>query len=77
MLPSRVLGFDPLVWENTVMNLTVSYDQREQVKNRGAKWNQDLKKWQIDGRTFAQDQDFWMDWSPSIVLAEETASCPF
>lgn len=71
-------NFDPSsVGPNTVMNLTVSYDQREQVKNRGAKWNQDLKKWQIDGRTFAQDQDFWMCWSPSIVLAEETASCPF
>ena len=69
--------FDPSnVGPNTVMNLSVSYDEREEPKKRGAKWNQDLKRWQIDGTTFHAMPEFWMKWDPSIVLAE-TVSNPF
>ncbi len=70
--------FDPSsVGPNTVMNLAVNYDDRDSVKHRGAKWNQDLKKWQINGNTFHADPEFWTGWEPSIVLAAETSNCPF
>jgi len=72
--------FEPSsVGPNTVMNLSVKYGERDAVKDRGAKWNQDLKKWQIDGNTFHTDSEFWTNWSPSIILAEETSTsnCPF
>ena len=62
--------------EASRIELTVSFDQKDEVKHRGAKWDKLNKKWHITGETYAKNEDFWNQWKP-VVISEEALPCPF
>ena len=68
--------------EASRIELTVSFDQKDEVKHRGAKWDKLNKKWHITGETYAKNEDFWNQWKPVVIIGsdardEEALPCPF
>ena len=60
------------------LDLIVSFDDKDQVKSRGAHWDKKNKKWHITGEQFAADEDFWNQWTPSVVeTVSADTDCPF
>ena len=63
--------------EASRIELSVSFEDKDRVKNRGAKWDKLSKKWHIDGTQHDSDKDFWNQWQPVIVAEDTELPCPF
>ena len=55
---------------STVMYLSTSYSQKDEVKNRGARWDENSRKCHVTAETVNLDPDFWNQFSP---VAAETS----
>jgi len=55
---------------STVMYLSTSYSQKDEVKARGARWDENSRKWHVTAETVNLDPDFWNQFSP---VAAETS----
>ena len=51
------------------------YDQKDDVKARGARFDSVEKVWYITGEQFANDQDFWNNYNPVVATSDDV--CPF
>ena len=58
------------------VDLSTSFDEKDEVKAMGAKWDKNTKKWHITGDEYRADRAKWAKWSPTPVVADETV-CPF
>ena len=58
------------------VDLTTSFDEKDEVKSLGAKWDPATKKWFIDGDEYRQDRAKWDKWQPTPVTQDDTV-CPF
>ena len=58
------------------VDLNCSFDDKDEVKNLGAKWDKATKKWHVTGDIFRTDRDKWARWSPTPVTADDSV-CPF
>jgi len=68
-------GFDASqVTPDTILNLEVDYHEKEVPRSQGARWNDKVRKWQVDGDTYLKSPEFFNNYSPSIVTTE---TCPF
>jgi len=64
--------------EASRIDLKVKFADKDTVRGRGAKWDAGMKKWHITGEQYAQNPDFWDQWSPAAINVEVAdASCPF
>jgi len=61
--------------EASRIDLVVSFNDKNMVRDRGAKWDKLNKKWHITGEQYASDEDFWGQWQPTVIAEE--IPCPF
>ena len=59
------------------VDLSTSFDEKDEVKSMGAKWDKTTKKWYITGDEYRADRDKWLKWSPTAVVQDDDATCPF
>jgi len=52
---------------STVMYLDTSFSQKDEVKNRGAKWDDQRRKWHTNAETVNLDPDFWNQFNPTAA----------
>jgi len=52
---------------STVMYLDLNFSQKDEVKNRGAKWDDQRRKWHVSAETVNMDPDFWNQFNPTAV----------
>jgi len=52
---------------STVMYLDTSFSQKDEVKNRGAKWDDQRRKWHITAEAVHLDPDFWNQFNPTAA----------
>lgn len=57
--------------------LNTSYDQKDVVKARGAKWDDASRRWYTTGAAYNADPDFWNDQGIDEVFSDTNATCPF
>ena len=59
-------------------DLQCGYDEKDEAKRMGAKWDKVSRKWYVDGDRYRQDTEKWAKWSPVAVADIDTdAKCPF
>jgi len=46
------------------INLSTRFEQKDEVKNAGAKWDAPTKTWYIDAETYKSNREFWNQFSP-------------
>jgi len=56
------------------IDLQVPYDQKDNAKSRGAKWDNEGRRWYITGSTYSSDTEYWDTYSPTAVT---TVEAPF
>ena len=63
----------------TRFDLTVSFDEKDTVKMKGAKWDKLGKKWYVTGDDYRSDRDYWNGWqaTPVAEVAVADEKCPF
>ncbi len=65
------------ITDDTVLDLAVPFDNKDEVKARGATWDQAHKKWRITGKLFNSDTEYWTKWSPIAATTAVSTDCPF
>ena len=56
------------------LDLSTTYSQKDEVKGRGARWDDTKRTWYITVSEWKQDPDFWNNFAPTLI---ETSDCPF
>ena len=56
------------------LDLSTTYPQKDEVKGRGARWDDTKRTWYITVSEWKQDPDFWNNFAPTLI---ETSDCPF
>ena len=59
------------------VNLATTFEQKDEVKGMGAKWDGTARTWYITGDLYRADTESWSKYAPTAVVAETTADCPF
>ena len=59
------------------VDLTTSFDEKDEVKSLGAKWDPNTKKWYISGDEYRQDRAKWDKWQPTPLVDQDDTVCPF
>ena len=59
----NVATLDP----STVMYLDTSFSQKDEVKNRGARWDDQRRKWHVTAEAVNLDPDFWNQFNPTAA----------
>jgi len=59
----------------TRFNLQVPFDEKDEAKALGAKWDNPAKVWFVDGDTYRRDATQWTRWNP--VAVTDQAVAPF
>ena len=49
------------------MYLDTSFSQKDEVKNRGAKWDDQRRKWHVTAEAVNLDPDFWNQFNPTAA----------
>lgn len=52
---------------STVMYLDTNFSQKDEVKNRGARWDDQRRKWHVTAETVNLDPEFWNQFNPTAV----------
>ena len=58
------------------MNLGVSFDQKDQAKAAGAKWDMVNKTWYVTGDQYRANREQWDAFGDVTPVADDT-ECPF
>ena len=58
------------------VNLTTSYDEKDEVKSLGAKWESATKTWHVTGDIYRANRDAFARFNPTAVVEDDT-TCPF
>ena len=51
--------------DDTILDLATSYSQKDEVKVRGARWDDSARKWTITVDIWSRDRDYWNTYSPT------------
>jgi hypothetical protein len=49
------------------MYLDTNFSQKDEVKNRGAKWDDQRRKWHTTAEHVSVDPDFWNQFNPTAA----------
>ena len=49
---------------DAILDLATSYSQKDEVKNRGARWDENTRKWTVTVDVWSRDPDYWNTYSP-------------
>ncbi len=52
---------------STVMYLDTNFSQKDEVKTRGAKWDDQRRKWHVTAETVNLDPEFWNQFNPTAA----------
>jgi len=52
---------------STVMYLDTSFSQKDEVKNRGARWDEQRRKWHVTAEAVHLDPEFWNQFNPTAA----------
>jgi hypothetical protein len=55
-------------------DLECGYEDKDEAKKMGAKWDSSKKTWWIDGDKYRSNPGYWDSWNPKAVVATD---CPF
>ncbi len=58
------------------VNLGATFEQKDEVKRLGAKWDKQNRTWYISGDVYRAATDEWSKYAPTAVT-ENTEDCPF
>jgi len=58
------------------INLKTRFEQKDEVKSKGAKWDAPTKTWYIDSDTYKQDREYWNQFAPKASIDPNTQA-PF
>ena len=58
------------------VNLGCTFEQKDEVKSKGAKWDGTARTWYITGDAYRKDSASWSKYAPTAVL-ENSVDCPF
>jgi len=61
----------------TRVDLTVNYDQRDEAKQHGAKWDATAKKWYTTGENYAAHRSYFDTVQPTAAPEGNDNDCPF
>ena len=51
--------------DDAILDLATSYSQKDEVKVRGARWDESARKWTIEVGTYLNDRDYWNTYTPT------------
>ena len=51
--------------EDAILDLSTTYSQKDEVKVRGARWDDSARKWTITVDVWSRDRDYWNTYSPT------------
>ena len=57
------------------INLKTRFEQKDEVKSKGAKWDAPTKTWYIDSDTYKQDREYWNQFAPKAF--DPNTQAPF
>ncbi len=58
------------------VNLASTFEQKDEVKRLGAKWDAAARTWWVSGDTYRADPETWSKYAPTAVV-ENDVNCPF
>jgi len=67
----------PAVVPSDQVYLKTSYSQKDEVKARGAKWDDAKRAWYVSGEDYLADPDFWNGYGVVDIVNENGNKCPF
>ena len=64
--PAAPVGTPMDIINESRIDLDVKYEDRFEVKQGGAAWDANAKKWYISGATYLTNAQFWSKWNPKV-----------
>ena len=50
--------------DDAILDLSTTYSQKDEVKVRGARWDENARKWTITVDVWSRDRDYWNTYTP-------------
>ena len=57
-------------------DLNVSYDEKDEAKKMGAKWDVPKKQWYVEGDKYRKNPEKWAKWNP-VAVSDSATPAPF
>ena len=57
-------------------DLDVSYDEKDEAKKMGAKWDVPKKQWYVEGDKYRKNPEKWAKWNP-VAVSDSATPAPF
>jgi len=63
--------------DNVLLNLSVSFEDKDEARAQGARWDANNKKWTITAKQYNDNRDCWQQWNPEVAPSNTETVCPF